>query len=58
MSRGGGHLQFKCGRDVPLKENQFSESVWYGDICHCTNSGKGSSIPVWKGVPACLKRGC
>ena len=58
MSRGGGHLQFECGRDVPKKGNTFSESVWDGDIFHCTNFGKGSNIPVCKGVPACLKRGC
>ena len=58
MSRGGGNSQCNCGRDVPPKGNQFSEFVWDGGIFHCTNSGKGSNIPVWKGVPACLKSRC
>ena len=49
MSRGGGHLQCKCGRNVPLKGNQFSEFVWDGGIFHRTNSGKGSNISVLKG---------
>ena len=61
--RGGGQDEntyfVSVGRDVPPKGVQFSESVWDGGIFHCTKFlGRGSNIPVWKGVPACLERGC
>ena len=57
---GGGerHLLLSLGRDMPPKKVKCLGSSMTGVYSIIQIQGRGSNIPVWKRVAACLERGC
>ena len=59
LGGGGRHLLLSLGRDMPPKRVEFLWSVYDRGIFHNIQiQGRGSNVPVWKRVTACLERGC